>query len=71
MYNKLELKSVIARYGDRQSDLAEAIGITQSMLSNRINGNSEFSRPEIEAIASRYNLTADEIQKIFFTFEVS
>ena len=66
MINKLELKAVMVRYGDRQEDLADAIGISLSALNMRINGSIPFRQPEIEKIALRYNLSAEDIQRIFF-----
>lgn len=71
MLNKKEFKSAIARYGDRQEDLANALGTTSALLSQRINGKIEFRRNEIEMIIARYNLSPDDIQRIFFASEVS
>lgn len=62
---KQELKAEIARHGDRQVDLAEALGITQASLSAKINGETEFKPSEIEVIAARYGLTAERVQVIF------
>ena len=64
--NKNELKAVMARHGDRQEDLAAALGISSAVLSTRINGTIPFRQPEIEKIIVRYNLNAEDIQKIFF-----
>lgn len=64
---KQELKAVMARYGDRQEDLAEALGISPPTLSDKINGKVDFWRAEVEVIALRYNLTAEDIRRIFFT----
>lgn len=66
MINKQELKAVMVRYGDRQEDLAVALGISTSALNMRINGSIPFRQPEIEKIALRYKLTAEDIQRIFF-----
>lgn len=66
MINKQELKAVMVRYGDRQEDLANAIGISLPGLNMRINGSIPFRQPEIEKIALRYNLSAEDIQRIFF-----
>ncbi len=65
--NKNELRAAMARYGDRQEDLAMALGITPSGLSARMNGSVPFKQPEIEAVALRYKLNAKDIQRIFFT----
>lgn len=63
---KSELKAVMARFGDRQEDLAAYLGKTGGTLSSKINGNTAFTQPEIEKIALRYDLTAEDIQRIFF-----
>lgn len=64
--NKQELKAEITRHGDRQEDLAKAIDMSPAALSARINGITPFTQPEIELIAIRYNLSAEDIQRIFF-----
>jgi len=67
---KRELKAVMTRFGDRQEDLAAYLGITGGTLSSKINGNTSFTQPEIEKIALRYELTAEDIQRIFFASTV-
>lgn len=66
MFIRQELKAVMARHGDRQSDLAAAIGMSDAVLSSRLNKITMFTQPEIEKIALRYKLTAEDIQRIFF-----
>lgn len=68
---KQELRAVIIRYGDRQEDLAAELGITPATLSKKMNGESVFTQPEIEIIALRYKLSAEDIQKIFFANTVN
>lgn len=68
---KQELKAVMARFGDRQEDLAAYLEIAPPTLSDKINGKTSFRREEIEAIALRYSLTAEEIQRIFFAKTVA
>jgi len=63
---KQELKAVMVRHGDRQEDLAVAVGMSPASLSARLNGITPFTQPEIEKIAIRYRLTAEDIQRIFF-----
>jgi len=63
---KQELWAVMIRFGDRQEDLAAALGIAPATLSKKMNGESVFTQPEIEIIALRYKLTAEDIQRIFF-----
>lgn len=64
--NKKRFKSVMALHGDTQEDLAKYLGIPQSALSHRIAGTIDFRQTEIEHIAMRYNLSADDLQAIFF-----
>lgn len=61
-------KSKMKLYGDTNSTLAKAIGISQQRLSAKINETSgaEFTQSEIEKIKIRYELTPEEIDNIFF-----
>lgn len=67
--NKRELESIMKRYGDTQYDLAKAIGISRVTLNRKINekGNIAFNQPEMNIIKERYDLNAEEIERIFFT----
>ena len=68
---KQELKSVMVKNGDRQEDLAAALDMQPGTFSKKINGESVFTQPEIENIALRYKLTAEDIQRIFFANTVN
>lgn len=71
--NKLELEIIMKRYGDTQSRLAEAIGISRVRLNAKINetNGASFTQPEISAIKERYNLSDTDINSIFFERYVS
>lgn len=71
--NKLELEIIMKRYGDTQSRLAEAIGISRVRLNAKINetNGASFTQPEISAIKERYNLSDTDINSIFFERNVS
>jgi len=71
--NKRELDAVMSRYGDTQTSLANAIGISRTRLNAKINetNNATFTQPEISQIRSRYKLTPEEVDKIFFAVKVS
>lgn len=71
MLDKNELKAAMARYGDRQEDLANTLGLTASGLSVKVNGTVDFKRNEIELIMLRYNLNPEEVQRIFFANNVN
>lgn len=61
------LFETIREFGDTQGELARMLGVTESTLSWKINGRSEFRQSEIKAIADRYGLTGEEIKSMFFS----
>lgn len=56
---------------DTQQKLADAMGLEQSAISNRINGKVDFRQSEINFIINRYHLTDSETRAIFFPNVVS
>lgn len=61
------LRSIMVLYGDTNKDLADYLDITEQSLSNKINENgTEFKQGEIKQIKVRYNLTSDQVDRIFF-----
>lgn len=65
--NKALLRSVMALHGDTNKDLADYLGISEQSLSKKINENdTEFKQGEIKRIKVRYNLSADQVDLIFF-----
>lgn len=71
--NKKLFRATMALNGDTYEKLAEVLGINTSTLSKKVNEHSGigFTQPEIIIIKKRYNLSADQIDSIFFTSEVS
>lgn len=72
--NKALLKSVMALHGDTAADLADCLGLSPQSVYSKTNEtklpsgrNAEFSQGEIRAIRDRYNLTADQVEAIFFS----
>ena len=65
------LKAKMALHGDNGTDLAAALGISPSGVSNRLNGNQPFTLAEVQIIIERYNLTPEEVIAIFFTQKVA
>lgn len=61
------LRSKMALHGDMQVDLAKDLNITAMGLSNKMNQKNDFKQSEIDYIARKYDLTADEIKEIFFS----
>lgn len=61
------MKSFIARHEDTQEKLAKSLGISLSNLNAKINGTgASFRQSEIAAIKYRYNMTAEEVDAVFF-----
>ena len=46
--------------------LAEALGISRTTLSNKVNNKSEFTASEISALSSELNLDGSQQNSIFF-----
>lgn len=68
---KNKLKGIIMYHDDTAGNLAKAMNLSQTSLSYKINGKVEFTRREIMIIKERYNLSAEEIDDIFFDNIVS
>lgn len=64
--NKLALKAKMIINDDTGITLAKALDISETTLSAKLNGKAEFIRSEIAKIKERYDLTAEEIDDIFF-----
>ena len=71
--NKKKLQAKMILFGDTGDTLADFLGINRSTLSYKMNQNKggEFVQGEIAKIKARYNLTAEELNDIFFADEVS
>ena len=71
MNSKL-LLSVMTLHGDTIKDLAKYLGKTEQIVSKKINEKgTEFKQGEIFKIKERYNLSAEQVESIFFASEVS
>lgn len=64
--NSRVLKSKMSLYGDNNKTLANKLNITPSALSRKINNLTNFSIEEIKFIRKEYELSDNEIIKIFF-----
>lgn len=71
--NKNKLESVMRLHGDTGTILADHLGIARSTFSAKINetNGAEFTQKEIATIKQRYKLSAQEVDEIFFTENVS
>lgn len=64
--NAVELKVEMLRNNVNQNTLAEALDITKSALSKKINGVNDFSRKDIAKLKKVLNLTPKRVDEIFF-----
>lgn len=55
----LKFKAWLVENGIKQKDVAELLGITEANLSEKVNGKQEFTAPQMRAICSQYNVSAD------------
>lgn len=70
--NTNKLRAKMALFGDTGNTLSQALGISPQRFSAKINdNNAEFTQSEIQIIKDRYNLTAEEVDDIFFDKKVS
>lgn len=61
------LRSIMVLHGDTNKDLADFLGISEQSVSNKINENgTEFKQGEITRIKSKYDLTSEQVDSIFF-----
>lgn len=71
MVNVRLLKSKMVLHDDTADDLAELFGVHRATVYAKMRGANEFIVSEIMAIKNRYNLSAEDIDAIFFAPEVS
>lgn len=71
--NKQKLESVMKLHNDNGQTLAQYLGIARPTFSNKLNETrgAEFTQGEIRLIKERYNLSAEEVDMIFFDQKVS
>lgn len=62
-----ELKGMRVSKKDSQVDIAKYLGIAQTTYTKKENGDMEFKLSELKAIKERYNLTAEQFEKIFLS----
>ena len=66
--NKNLLRSIMVLHEDTNGSLADYLNITQNRLSAKMNewNDAQFTQTEIKKIKERYNLTAEQVDSIFF-----
>ena len=66
MFRKAEFNAVLARNEKSKEFVADLLGINIATLYRKINGQSDFTRSDIQLIRCAFHLTADEVDRIFF-----
>lgn len=66
MFDRNKLRGKMAEHGCTATKLANILGINPATFHRKINGESEFTRVEIQQIAAALNLGMQDIQSIFF-----
>lgn len=70
--NSVELEVEMKRHSDTGGMLADYLGISAQTFSAKKHGkNADFTQSEISMIKSRYDLSPDRINEIFFDNSVS
>ena len=71
--NKALLESKMKLFGDNQSKLADALGISVQRFNAKLNetDGAQFNQGEIQKVKDRYGLTSEEVDAIFFNGNVS
>ena len=65
MFDKNKFKYYVSDRNETLGKVAEYLGINQATLTRKLNGESDFYRAEIQAVASMLHLSHDEVTEIF------
>lgn len=68
--NKNAFKSVMVYHGDTQKTVADALGVSPQTIGDKLNGVTDFTQSEIQALAERYKLDPVQVDEIFFGGEL-
>ena len=69
-YDYAKLKGKIKEVFNTQKDFADAIGISTTSLSYKLNNQKDFTRNELDKAVDVLKLNKEEIYEIFFTKQV-
>lgn len=62
---KNELRSIMIKHGDNSRTLAQALELSGPCFSAKLNGKRPFKTKELLFMAKRYELSADDLLRIF------
>lgn len=66
MFDKALFKATLTLKNKTMSDAAAILGCNEATLYRKYNGISDFTRDEIQKFKKAFNLTASDIDLIFF-----
>ena len=66
MFQKNEFKAAMARKNITIADIAKALNVNPSTISRKINGLTDFTRGEIDAVSKLLELSPSDVLNIFF-----
>ncbi len=52
--------------GETQQNLADLLGLSKQAVTLKLNGRRRFNLQEVRTILKHYNVSPDELYKIFF-----
>lgn len=67
--NKNHFKSIMVLHGDTQKTVADALGVSEQTVGDKVNGLSDFKQSEIKVLIDRWELTPAQVDEIFFSGE--
>lgn len=71
MFDKNKFRAKIIESGLTTEKLANVLGINAATLYRKINGNSDFSRSEIQILRQVLNMSPQAMDEIFFATELA
>ena len=67
-----KLKVIMVLHDESVRDLADVLGLSPSSVYRKLNGEcGEFTQGEIAKIKAHYDVTAEQVDQIFFAKSVS
>ncbi|MCC8075742.1 MAG: toxin-antitoxin system, antitoxin component, Xre family protein [Clostridiales bacterium] len=66
MFNRNKFKATVLLNGASMQYVADIMGISLATLYRKMNGESDFTRNEIQMYRKAFNLTSEECDAIFF-----
>lgn len=66
MFKKDLFRAKVIEHGKTMRDAAIVMGCSEAALSRKVNGISDFTRNEIQLFRQAFNLSAADVEHIFF-----